>query len=87
MISETLAKESVTKRETVEAEVIQRDEEDLAKEVMNLPMKYREVIYLHYFAELTIKEMEGITGVNQNTLKTRLKRAKEILQTKLRGRI
>jgi len=88
VISETLAKESVTKRETVEAEVIQRDEEDLlAKEVMNLPMKYREVIYLHYFAELTIKEMEGITGVNQNTLKTRLKRAKEILQTKLRGRI
>lgn len=88
VISEALAKETVTNRETVEAEVIQKDEEDvLAKEVLRLPMKYREVIYLHYFAELTFKEIEGVTGVNQNTLKTRLKRAKEILKTKLEGRM
>lgn len=88
VVSETLTKQSVTKKETVEGEIIQRDEEDmLVKAVLNLPLKHREVIYLHYFAELTIKEIEGMTGINQNTVKTRLKRAKEMLKTKLEGRI
>lgn len=88
VISERLSKDTVTQKETVEAEVIQRDEDDiLAHEVLNLPVKYREVIYLHYFVDLPIKEIESITGVNQNTIKTRLKRAKEILKNKLEERL
>jgi RNA polymerase sigma-70 factor, ECF subfamily len=88
VISEQLSKDTVTQKETVEAEVIQRDEDDiLAHEVLNLPVKYREVIYLHYFVDLPIKEIESITGVNQNTIKTRLKRAKEILKNKLEERL
>lgn len=88
VISEQLSRESATQRETVEAEVIQRDEDDiLAHEVLSLPVKYREVIYLHYFVDLPIKEMESVTGVNHNTIKTRLKRAKEILKNKLEERL
>ncbi len=68
----------------VEERVIQ-DEVDgeLAAAVMDLPADYREVIYLFYFEELTIKEISSITEIKENTVKTRLKRAKELLKERL----
>lgn len=50
---------------------------------MNLPINYREVIYLFYFEEMTIKDIAHVTKINENTVKTRLKRAKEILKEQL----
>ena len=40
---------------------------------MNLPIKYREVIYLFYYEELSIKEIATVIDVKENTIKTRLK--------------
>ncbi|WP_100330129.1 sigma-70 family RNA polymerase sigma factor [Bacillus xiapuensis] len=69
----------------VEREVIQKDERQRVMEAtLGLPIQYRELIYLHYYEELTIKEISEIINVNQNTIKTRLKRAKELLQGALR---
>lgn len=70
--------------DSVEERVIQ-DEVDgeLATAVMELPVDYREVIYLFYFEELTIKEISSITEIKENTVKTRLKRAKELLKERL----
>ncbi|MBT2682144.1 sigma-70 family RNA polymerase sigma factor [Bacillus sp. ISL-37] len=70
--------------DSVEQTVIQ-DEEDgqLATAVMELPVNYREVIYLFYFEEMTIKEISAVTEVKENTIKTRLKRAKELLKERL----
>jgi RNA polymerase sigma-70 factor (ECF subfamily) len=50
---------------------------------MNLPLKYREVVFLHYYEELSLAEISKITTVNINTIKTRLKRAKELLKDKM----
>lgn len=47
---------------------------------MNLPIKYREVIYLFYYEELSIKEIAIVIEVKENTIKTRLKKAKELLK-------
>lgn len=70
--------------ESVEQTVIQ-DEEDgqLASAVMELPVNYREVIYLFYFEEMSIKEIAVVTEAKENTIKTRLKRAKELLKERL----
>ncbi|MFJ7466973.1 sigma-70 family RNA polymerase sigma factor [Peribacillus frigoritolerans] len=68
-------------KESVEQTVIQNDEDHrLAYAVMNLPIKYREVIYLFYFEELPIKEIALVIDVKENTVKTRLRRAKELLK-------
>ncbi|WP_020061640.1 sigma-70 family RNA polymerase sigma factor [Bacillus sp. 123MFChir2] len=68
-------------KESVEQTVIQNDEDHrLASAVMNLPIKYREVIYLFYFEELSIKDIAMVIEVKENTIKTRLKRAKELLK-------
>ena len=73
-----------SKSKQIEEEIITKSEENsLANAVMNLPLKYREVVFLHYFEELTLAEISKITTVNLNTVKTRLKRAKELLKDKM----
>lgn len=49
--------------------------------VLGLPMKYREVIMLYYYEELSIDEISEILKLNRNTIKTRLNRARIKLRT------
>jgi RNA polymerase sigma-70 factor, ECF subfamily len=73
-----------SKSKQVEEEIITNGEEEiLTNAVMNLPLKYREVVFLHYYEELSLAEISKITTVNINTIKTRLKRAKELLKDKM----
>ena len=61
--------------------VIQNAEDSrLASAVMSLSIEYREVIYLFYYEELSIKEITTVIEVKENTIKTRLKKAKELLK-------
>lgn len=71
-----------TSTDNVEEEVIQHDEDmQLAGAVMELPIQYRELIYLHYFQEMKLKEISEITGVKLGTVKTRMRQAKRRLKT------
>ncbi|TDL32683.1 sigma-70 family RNA polymerase sigma factor [Jeotgalibacillus sp. S-D1] len=73
-----------SQKESVEQLVIRQDEDQqLVLSVMELPMKYREVIYLFYYEELSIKEIASVIEVKENTVKTRLRRAKELLKDRL----
>jgi RNA polymerase sigma-70 factor, ECF subfamily len=61
--------------------IIERDEQaKLLDYLLTLPLKYREVIYLFYFEELSTNEIAQLLSINLNTLKSRLKRAKELLK-------
>jgi RNA polymerase sigma-70 factor (ECF subfamily) len=52
--------------------------------VLSLPEKYRIVIHLYYYEGLSVAEIEKVTGLGENTVKSRLLRArgklKEILK-------
>lgn len=73
-----------TKKELVEQTVIQmEDDDELIYAIMTLPIKYREVIYLFYYEELPIREIAALTDTGVNTVKTRLRRAKELLKAEL----
>ncbi|WP_416730926.1 sigma-70 family RNA polymerase sigma factor [Fictibacillus sp. JL2B1089] len=75
-----------TEVDVVEHEVIQKeDDENLIHAIMQLEIKYREVIYLFYYEELSIKEIALVTEVSDNTVKTRMRRAKELLKICLEG--
>ncbi|MGG1674812.1 sigma-70 family RNA polymerase sigma factor [Neobacillus sp. NRS-1170] len=77
---------NTTQKESVEQTVIQKEEDDqLIAAIMKLPIKYREAIYLYYYEELPIKEIAHLTEVGDNTVKTRLRRAKELLKAQLEG--
>ncbi|MBO5165229.1 MAG: sigma-70 family RNA polymerase sigma factor [Lachnospiraceae bacterium] len=45
---------------------------DILAEVETLPEQIKTIIILHYFEELTLKEIAEVTGMNLNTVKTRL---------------
>ncbi|PPA71153.1 RNA polymerase factor sigma C [Jeotgalibacillus proteolyticus] len=53
------------------------DQEDLVNRVVSLPVKYREVILLHYYQDLTFAEISEMLKIPVSTVKTRLHRAKE----------
>lgn len=84
MLNERVLDYIPAKFKQVEDVVINRSEDErLATAVMSLPIKYREVVFLHYYNELSLSEIHSITGININTLKTRLKRSKELLKNKM----
>jgi len=61
----------------------EKEEHDIYYAVMNLPLKYRTIIYLFYYEEYKVKEISEILNINESTVKTRLARAREKLKIKL----
>ncbi|MDF2627959.1 MAG: polymerase ECF-type sigma factor [Symbiobacteriaceae bacterium] len=57
--------------------------EALMKYVMKLPEAYREVVVLFYYQDLSTVEIAEITDQNENTIKTRLFRARAMLKEML----
>lgn len=53
---------------------------DLICEVRKLPVKYLEVIELYYFEGYSISEISDILSEKENTIKSRLKRGRELLK-------
>lgn len=53
---------------------------DLVEHVLALPLKYREVVFLFYYEELSLKEISNFLHTNLSTVKTRLKKGKELLR-------
>ncbi|MGY3714722.1 sigma-70 family RNA polymerase sigma factor [Sutcliffiella cohnii] len=51
--------------------------------IFDLPTKYREVIFLYYYEEFTIKEISELMNIPMSTVKTRLGRGKSKLKEKL----
>lgn len=56
---------------------------DLQFALSDLPLDYRSIIILHYFEDLTIREVAAILDININTAKTRLYAALKKLRYKL----
>ncbi|CAG9621324.1 RNA polymerase sigma-H factor [Sutcliffiella rhizosphaerae] len=81
MVSNNHWENSRTSNESVETVVIHKEEDEmLSRAVLQLPVNYREVLYLYYFENHSLKELEVILKVNINTIKTRLRKAKQLLK-------
>ncbi|CAG9622488.1 sigma-70 family RNA polymerase sigma factor [Sutcliffiella rhizosphaerae] len=65
--------------------VVSEEEKEIGMAILQLPIKLREVIILFYYQELGIKEISSILEINENTVKTRLHRARSSLKEVLRG--
>ncbi|MGN8644650.1 sigma-70 family RNA polymerase sigma factor [Gracilibacillus sp. HCP3S3_G5_1] len=66
---------------STEDKVMREEEQNTIRDcIFSLPYKYREVIFLYYYKSCTIEEIAIITEVNLNTVKTRLRRAKQRLK-------
>ncbi len=57
---------------------------EIMEAVMKLPRKYREVIHLFYFQQLSIKEISAITERRESTVTSQLTRGRELLKKNLK---
>lgn len=62
-----------------------QDNREVLEAVLELPEKYRDVVYLYYYEEYTAPEIGRILRKKENTVYTLLKRARKILKDKLGG--
>ncbi|MEG0691463.1 MAG: sigma-70 family RNA polymerase sigma factor [Oscillospiraceae bacterium] len=60
------------------------EKSDVYYAVLTLPKKYRTVVHLFYFEDMSIAEISEITNVNQSTIKSQLSRARTMLKDTLR---
>ncbi|WP_312475254.1 sigma-70 family RNA polymerase sigma factor [Neobacillus sp.] len=68
-----------------EEQFISKSEDiELSQMVLSLQAKYREIIILYYYEDLKINEIVQLTGINSETIKTRLRRAKKILEKNMK---
>lgn len=65
---------------TQEPEFLEEEHLRLYDQLSKLPPKYREVIHLFYYEELSIKEISRILGRKNATVRTQLTRARAMLR-------
>ena len=61
------------------------DHSDILEAVLELPARFRDVVYLHYYEGYTAPEIGRILKKNPNTVYTLLARARQLLKTRLEG--
>ena len=50
-------------------------------EVKKLPLKYRQIIYLFYYEDLSIKQISKVLSLKEGTIKSQLSRGREMLKS------
>lgn len=63
-----------------------QNSEEILGAISSLSSKYKDVLILYYFYELTMQEVSEILEINHNTVKSRLLRGKKILSKNLERR-
>ncbi len=71
-------------REPEEAFLKRERNRRLLQAVMALPEKYRDVIHLFYYEELSVKEIARATGRGESTVTSQLTRGRELLRKSLK---
>lgn len=56
---------------------------DIAEAILQLPLSLREVIIHYYYDELSVLEVAALLGISDNTVKTRMRRARQLLKESL----
>ncbi|MGN0181686.1 MAG: RNA polymerase sigma factor [Candidatus Ornithomonoglobus sp.] len=63
------------------------EKSELYETVMQLPVKYRTVIHLHYYEGYSIDEIARVMKVKPGTVKAQLHRGREMLKKNLSGEV
>ncbi len=76
---------TVPLEELIDLPAEESDTKEVLGAVLELPEKYRDVVYLHYFEGYTASEIGQLMKKNVNTVYSLLTRSKKLLREKLGG--
>ncbi len=83
VFTDTWSKKTVPLTEDITFET--KEKSDVYYLTLELPQKYRTVIHLFYYEDLSVSEIAEILKTKESTVKSQLHRAREMLKTKLKG--
>lgn len=63
----------------------QTGDRELLEQLLSLPAKYKLVLYLYYYEGYSSAEIAGLLGLNDNTVRTRLRTGRRKLKISLEG--
>ncbi len=74
-----------TSKEKIDVGLEKKEQQEvLIKEIMSMGVKYKEVILLYYYQEMSIREIAQILHIKEGTVKVRLQRARQQLSVQLK---
>ena len=59
----------------------------IIESITALPRRYREVIYLFYYEDMSVAEISSITGRNKSTVQTQLERGRKLMKKSIETRL
>ncbi len=62
-----------------------KEKSDVYYAVANLPLRYRTVIHLFYYEDMSIKDIANIMKTKESTIKSQLHRGRALLEKSLKG--
>lgn len=62
-----------------------KENNEVVSKVLELPIKYRSIIYLYYFENYSTQEIAKLLNRNDATVRTQLNRARKLLKNKMIG--
>ena len=68
----------------LECSLVAPEQKETLKELLELPVKQKMVIYLHYVEGYQIKEIADILGITEGAVKMRLQRGRELMKLSLK---
>ena len=68
------------RQEVNAAEGLSEEEESLVESVKRLPLKYRVVVHLFYYEEMSLEEIAVALKLKPSNVRTRLTRARKMLK-------
>ncbi|NLN81007.1 MAG: sigma-70 family RNA polymerase sigma factor [Clostridiales bacterium] len=78
-------RKNVDSIEDREIPFVDRAERDVLQAVLSLPKKFKDVIYLFYYEDYSVKEISEMLDQKENTVYSNLHRARKLLKQKLGG--
>ena len=64
----------------LEGGIVSEEYSEVYETMMELPEKYRIILYLHYYEGYSLKEIAKLLRLNESTLRSRFARAKEVMK-------
>ena len=75
----------VVKMEGIEKYYGDPYDSNILKDIVQLPTKYKTVIYLYYFEDYSIKQISEVLKIKESATKMRLQRGRQLLKIELEG--
>lgn len=82
-LSKSFWRKNIQSLEGVELTFHKKEESELMEAILSLPVKYKDVIYLHYYEGYSVPEMSELLKQKENTIYSNLHRARALLKNKL----